>query len=175
MSFDLGDTWELLERTPATLDALLHNSSPAWHRADEGPGTWSPIQVVGHLVHVEEVNWVPRAEHIVQHGTTRPFAPLDRTAHLERFADWRLEDLLDRFAELRRSNLQTVRGWKLDEEQLGRHGLHPELGPVLLRELLATWTVHDLDHLGQITRVMARRYVGNVGPWRVLLPVFNSR
>lgn len=169
MSFSLDETWELLERTPSALDALLRGSSPAWHDSEEGPGTWSPIQVVGHLVHVEEVNWVPRAEHILRCGDDRPFAPLDRFAHLDRFADRTLETLLDRFAELRQTSLQTVREWDLGEEQLDRRGLHPELGPVRLRELLATWAVHDLTHLGQICRVMARRYAAEVGPWGAVL------
>jgi len=166
---DLDETWELLERTPVAFDALLRGISPAWHRAHEGPDTWSPIQVVGHLVHVEEVNWVPRAEHILRHGDDHPFARLDRSAHLKGFADWPLADLLDRFAELRRGNLRTVRGWGLDEEQLDCRGLHPELGPVRLRELLATWAVHDLVHLGQVGRVMAKRYADTVGPWQAYM------
>jgi len=174
MAFSLGGTWELLERTPRALDGLLRGSSPAWYRAGEEPGSWSPIQVVGHLAHVEEVNWVPRAEHLLRHKDAHPFAPLDRAAHLERFADWTLEALLDRFAELRRTNLDTTRGWNLDEEQLEHRGQHPELGSVRLRELLATWAVHDLAHLGQISRVMACRYAEAVGPWQRFISVLEQ-
>lgn len=173
MTFDLPQTLDLLERTPAVLDSLLRGTSPAWHAVDEGPDTWSAFDVVGHLVHGEETDWVPRARIILEHGEARPFEPFDRFAQLTRFAGWSLDDLLDRFAELRHESLETVRGWRLTEEQLALPGRHPELGPVTLRQLLATWAVHDLNHLAQISRVMAKRYAEEVGPWRAYLSILN--
>lgn len=173
MTFDLPQTLDLLERTPAVLDSLLRGTSPAWHAVDEGPDTWSAFDVVGHLVHGEETDWVPRARIILEHGEARPFEPFDRFAQLTRFAGWSLDDLLDRFAELRHESLETVRGWRLTGEQLDLPGRHPELGPVTLRQLLATWAVHDLNHLAQISRVMAKRYAEEVGPWRAYLSILN--
>lgn len=173
MTFTLTDTLEVLERTPAVLDRLLRGSSPAWHRATEGPDTWSPFDVMGHLVHGEETDWVPRAAIILRHGEERPFQPFDRLAQFDRFAAWSLDGLLDRFAELRRASLQTVRGWELTDEQLALRGRHPALGTVTLQQLLATWAVHDLSHIGQIARVMAKRYTDAVGPWRAYLSVLD--
>lgn len=171
MTFVLAETLDLLARTPAALAALLAGTSPAWHDADEGPDTWSPRQVVGHLIHGEETDWVPRARIILEHGQARPFEPFDRFAHLRRFAGWPVDRLLDRFAELRRDNLATVHGWRLDEAKLALPGRHPELGAVTLRELLATWAVHDLGHLAQVARVMAKRYGAEVGVWRAYLGI----
>jgi hypothetical protein len=175
MSFALPDTLDLLGRTPAVVDALLRGTSPAWHGRRDGPDSWSPYDVVGHLIHGEETDWVPRARIILEHGDTRPFEPFDRFAQLQRSAgaglDRLLDRLLDRFAELRRANLEVVRGWRLTEAELRLPGRHPALGAVDLGQLLATWAVHDLDHLAQISRVMARRYAEEVGPWREYLPV----
>lgn len=173
MSFDLGRTLDALERTPAVLEHLLRGTDPSWHAVNEGPETWSAFDVVGHLVHGEETDWVPRARIILEHGEDRPFDPFDRFAQLTRFAGWSLGDLLDRFAELRRQNLETVRGWRLTDEQLALSGRHPELGPATLRELLATWAVHDLNHLAQISRVLAKRSADDVGPWRAYLSILN--
>lgn len=169
--FELSETFKILERTPAVLDALLRDTSPAWHRRDEGPETWSAFEVVGHLIHGEETDWVPRARIILEHGVARPFEPFDRFAQATRFEDWTLDQLLDRFAELRRENLALVRSWRLTEEQLGLPGSHPALGPVTLRQLLATWAVHDLNHFGQICRVLAKRYTDEVGPWKAYLSI----
>lgn len=171
MSFDLSETVALLGRTPAVLDTLLRGTSAAWHASNEGSGTWSALDVVGHLLHGEETDWVPRARIILEHGEDRPFEPFDRFAQHSRFAGWSLDDLLDRFTELRRANLETVRSWSLTEAQLALPGRHPELGRVTLRELLATWAVHDLNHIAQISRVMARVYTGEVGAWRAYLSV----
>lgn len=162
MTYNLAETFDVLERTPAVLDSLLRGTSASWHRVDEGPETWSAFDVVGHLIHCEETDWVPRARIIVEDGEGRAFDPLDRFAQLTRFGDWALDDLLDRFGEVRRSNLETVRGWHLTDEQLSLRGRHPELGSVTLRQLLSTWAVHDLNHIGQITRVMAKRYTEEV-------------
>ena len=136
MNFNLPETFDILERTPAVVGTLLRGTSGSWHASNEGPGTWSAFDVVGHLIHGEETDWVPRARIILEHGEGRPFEPFDRFAQLNRFAGWSLENLLDRFAELRRGNLEIVRNWHLTEAQLALPGRHPELGPVRLRQLL---------------------------------------
>jgi hypothetical protein len=125
-TFDLGETLDLLGRTPGVVAALLRGSRASWHAIDEGPGTWSAFDVVGHLIHGEETDWVPRACIILEQGEARPFEPFDRFAQLTRFAGWSLDRLLDRFTELRRHNLETVRGWRLSDAQLARTGRHPE-------------------------------------------------
>ena len=169
--FDLAETFDILERTPRVLDSLLRGTGPAWHAIGEGPETWSAYDVVGHLIHGEETDWVPRARIILEHADRVPFETFDRFAQQSRFAGWTLATLLDRFAELRRGNLEIVRGWNLAEAQLDLPGRHPELGAVTLRQLLATWAVHDLNHLGQISRVMAKRYQAEVGVWRAYLSI----
>jgi hypothetical protein len=173
MSFDLPETLDLLERTPVVVDALLRGTSASWHAVDEGPDTWSALDVVGHLVHGEETDWIPRARIILEHGDARPFEPFDRFAQLTRFAGWPLPKLLDRFAELRRANLEIVRGWNLTAAQLALPGRHPALGPVTLQQLLATWAVHDLNHIAQISRVLAKRSTQEVGAWRAYLSILN--
>lgn len=170
---DLPQTFDILSRTPAVLDALLRGTSPSWHAIDEGPDTWSAITIVGHLVHGEETDWVERARIILEHGGEKPFESFDRHAQFERFGDWSLDRLLDRFAEARKDNLETVRGWGLTEDRLESPGRHPELGPVTLRQLLATWAVHDLGHIAQVSRVMAKRYADDVGPWRAYLSILD--
>lgn len=171
LSFDLADTLDMLARTPAVLDVLLRGASPSWHAIDEGAETWSALEIVGHLVHGEETDWIPRARMILEAGDGRPFEPFDRFAQAHRFVGWSLGRLLDRFAELRQGNLETVRRWQLTDEQLGLPGRHPELGRVSLRQLLAAWAVHDLNHMAQIARVMAKRYHRDVGPWQAYLSI----
>jgi len=174
MGFDLAEALDFLERTPAVLDRLLRGTSPEWNTARvEGPETFAAWDVVGHLVHGEETDWIPRARIVLEQGESRPFDRYDRFAQATRFAGWSLDALLDRFAELRRENLATVRAWRLTEEMLDRRGRHPELGAVDLRQLLATWVAHDLNHLAQISRVLAKRHTEDVGPWRVYLSVLN--
>lgn len=173
MSFDLSETLDILRRTPAVLDSLLRGTGASWHAQNEGPDTWSAFDVVGHLIHAEETDWIPRARFILEHGESRPFEPFDRFAMLNRFGDWSLDRLLDRFAEARQGSLQTVEGWNLTEAHLERVGRHPELGAVTLRQLLATWTVHDLGHMAQITRVMAKSYSEHVGVWRAYLSILH--
>ena len=171
LSFDLHETLDMLGRTPAVLETLLRGTSASWHAVAEGPETWSAIEVVGHLIHGEETDWVPRARIILEHGGERSFDRFDRFAQLTRFAGWSLDRLLDCFADLRRQNLETVRGWELTEAQLDLPGRHPDLGAVTLRQLLATWAVHDLNHIAQISRVMAKRYTEDVGVWVAYLSV----
>lgn len=171
MSFDLAESYELLSRTPRVLDNLLRGTSAEWHARNEGAETWSAADVIGHFIHGEETDWIPRARIILEDGGARAFEPFDRFAQETRFAGWPIEMLLDRFAELRAANLETARGWKLTEEQLDLRGTHPDFGAVTLRELIATWVAHDLNHLGQISRVLAKRHLDDVGPWRAYLSI----
>ncbi len=171
MEFDLDEGLAVLTRTPATLRALLTGLPSPWTSANEGPDTWSPQDVVGHLIHGEETDWIPRAKIILTNGESQAFEPFDRFAQGRRFAGWSLERLLDRFGELRAAGLTTVRDWHLTPEQLALRGTHPELGRVTLSQLLASWVVHDLGHIAQISRVMAKQYSAAVGPWKAYLPV----
>jgi len=162
---------DVLRRTPGTLRELLGGLDEAWTRATEGPETFSPFDVVGHLIDGEETDWVPRARIILARGADPVFEPYDRFRHRERNARRSLESLLDEFARLRAANLEVVRSWRLTEAHLDLPGRHPSLGPVTLRQLLATWMVHDLGHLAQVARVMAKQYRDELGPWVSYLPV----
>lgn len=173
-AFHLDEQLAALERTPAVVAALLRGTSPDWHEINEGPGSWTAREVVGHLVHAEETNWTLRARTILEGGDSGRFEPFDRFAHLNRFSGWPLDDLLDRFASRRDESIRAVRGWKLDVETLSRRGTHLDLGAVTLRQLLATWVVHDFTHLAQIARVMARRNAVEVGPWREYLSILRT-
>ena len=161
----LDECVAVLTRTPAALDAQLRGLPDAWTAATEGPGTWSPYVVVGHLIHGERADWMPRLSIILEHGTARPFDPFDREAQFRESAGKSLETLLDEFATLRSENLERLRALRLAPAQLDLQGMHPDLGPVTVRQLLATWTAHDLGHLLQVSRTMARRYRDEVGPW----------
>jgi hypothetical protein len=171
MEFAHDDAIALLRRTPAVLDAWLRGLPETWVRATEGPGTWSPFEVVGHLIHGEHTDWIPRARMILEHGEGRTFVPFDRFAQATLMRDRTLDSLLDEFATTRAANLATLEGLRLTPADLTRTGRHPELGTVTLAQLLATWVAHDLDHLAQVARVMARRYVVDVGPWTAYLSV----
>lgn len=171
MNFNLSETFQLLERTPGVLNELVRGPSPFWSTVNEGPGTWNVVDVVGHLIHGEETDWIPRAETILSYGIEKPFVPFDRFAQIGRFNDWTLDNLLDRFEVLRGESLATARGWDLNKEQLLKEGIHPEFGRVSLKQLLSTWAVHDLTHLSQITRVMANHYSEDVGPWKAYLSI----
>jgi len=174
MTFDLSAALPLLRRTPAVLDALLSGLPEEWTSATEGPGTWSAFDVVGHLIHGERTDWIPRARRILESGEARPFEPFDRFAQLETSRGQTLGELLVTFRALRARNLATLESWALTEEDLARTGTHPELGPVTLGQLLATWTAHDLGHIAQIVRTMAARYRTDVGPWRAYLRILGS-
>ena len=171
MEHDLRQTEAILARTPAALDALLRDLPEAWTRGTEGEGTWSPFDVVGHLIHAERTDWMPRAAMIRQHGETRDFEPFDRWGHVAECRGKSLSEVLDEFARVRHANLSEVRAWKLQEADLQRRGRHPALGSVTLAQLLATWAVHDLTHLHQISRAMACQYREAVGPWSRYLGV----
>jgi DinB superfamily len=173
MEFSLEIGTEVLRQTPDVLRAMLSGLSVDWTAGDEGPDTWSPYQVVGHLTVVEQNDWIDRTQMILKYGTERIFDPVDREAGFTRFRGWSLTDLLDRFATVRSSNLQTLKEL-IEVEDLSRRGLHPSFGEVTISQLLATWVVHDLNHLGQIVKTMARQYSLAVGPWRELLPIIDA-
>jgi len=163
---------EVLERTPGVLRALLTGLSPEWTTATEGPDTWSPYDVVGHLIHGERTDWITRAEIIRAGGGT--FMTFDRFAQFHESQGKTLAQLLDEFEAVRRENLATVRGWKLTDADLDKTGTHPKFGTVTLRQLLSTWAAHDLDHLMQISRVMGKQLATDVGPWSEYLRIVRS-
>jgi hypothetical protein len=172
--FVMDDAVAILARTPATLDALLRGLPAAWTVANEGSQTWSPFDVVGHLIHGERTDWIPRARIIRDHGEARAFDKFDRFAQFGDSDGRTLGSLLDEFATLRRDSLRALESMALTEADLDRRGRHPELGVVTLRQLLATWVAHDLDHVVQISRVLARQYSDEVGPWRAYLRIISG-
>lgn len=173
MSFDLANSLSLLERTPAAFRALLDGLAPAWLAADEGLDTFTPIDNLGHLIHGERADWIPRARIILARGADRRFESFDRRAHVAEIAGKSVGELLDEFARLRAENLGILRGWQLTEHELALTGEHPSFGVVTLRQLLATWVAHDLGHLAQTARVMAKQHRESVGPWRQYLPILD--
>lgn len=171
MEFDIARSIEILERTPKVLEALLGGISASWLRNNEGENTWSPYEVVGHLIHGECTDWIPRTRIILSEASDKTFEPFDRFAQQAADDERSVDALIAEFAQLRQDNLEELRGFALDEAALGRKGIHPELGAVDLRQLLSTWVVHDLGHLAQISRVMAKQYEGEVGPWSQYLGI----
>ncbi|MGA8428561.1 MAG: DinB family protein [Candidatus Sulfotelmatobacter sp.] len=169
--FNLGEVIAVLARTPPTLNALLRGMPDIWVRRNEGNDSWSAFDIVGHLIVGERTDWMPRARVILEHGEAQPFTPFDRFAQLKEGRGKSLEQLLDDFSSLRKSNLAALGALNLQKEDLARRGTHPALGVVTLSELLATWAVHDLTHLHQLSRVMANQYREAVGPWNAYLGV----
>jgi len=167
----LDECTAVLQRTPAALDVLLRGLPDDWAQATEGAGTWSPYVVVGHLIHAEKTDWIPRLRRILEHGTSRPFDPFDREAQFRDSVGKSLSHLLDEFTECRRESLARLGELNMQPAQLELKGMHPVLGEVTARQLLATWTAHDLAHLLQISRVMAKRYRQEVGPFAQFLSV----
>ncbi len=165
MEFNLAKSIQILERTPAVLETLLEGISGDWIMNNEGEETWSPYDIVGHLIHGEHTDWIPRAEIILKEGGDKKFTPFDRFAQFQESEGKNLQQLLKEFREIRSRNLEKLKRFHLTEENLDKKGIHPELGDVTLRQLLSTWTVHDLTHLSQITRVMAKQYKTAIGPW----------
>jgi uncharacterized damage-inducible protein DinB len=174
MDFELDQIKEILQRTPATLNSLLGELSEEWVLKNEGPNTWSPFDIVGHLIHGEETDWIPRARIILEQGEERAFEPFDRFAMFEKSKGKSLSELLKEFEELRASNLAELESMNLTSQLLAKNGKHPELGVVTLSQLLATWAVHDLNHIGQIVRVMAKQYGEAVGPWKAYLSILQK-
>ena len=173
-SFVMDEAVAILARTPATLDALLRGLPEDWIVAHEGGDTWSPFDVIGHLIHGERTDWVPRARIILEHGEARAFDTFDRFAQFAVSGGRTLASLLDELAALRRENLRELATLRLTAADLDRRGRHPELGVVTLRQHLATWVAHDLDHVVQISRVLARQYSDEVGPWRAYLRIISG-
>lgn len=173
MDFDVENGAAVLERTPRVLRLMLSGLSSAWVDGNEGAETWSPYDNVGHLVHGEKTDWIQRAEIILAQGENRKFKPFDRTAQFRESAGKSLEELLQEFERVRTENVATLRGWRLTDEHLSLQGEHPAFGLVTLRQLLSTWVAHDLGHIQQISRVMAKQYRDAVGPWRAYLPVMD--
>ncbi len=173
MEFDLQHGVSVLERTPGVLRELLLGLPSEWIDATEGPETWSPYVIVGHLIHGERADWIPRAQIIRAQGVGRTFDPYDRFAQFYESDGKSLENLLDEFAALRAQNTATLTNWQLTDAELSLQGTHPAFGSVSLRQLLATWVAHDLGHIAQTTRVMAKQYRDAVGPWRAYLPVMD--
>ena len=171
--FDLRRAIEVLERTPLVMRNMLSGLSASWIDATEGPETWSPFVIVGHLIHGERTDWIPRAEIILAQSDNRRFEPFDRFAQLRESDGKSIDELLDEFAQLRTQSLGRLREWKLVDAHLKLEGVHPEFGPVTLRQLLSTWVAHDLGHIAQTARVMAKQYRDEVGPWRAYLPVLD--
>jgi len=175
VKFSLDDAIPILRSTPAVLRTWLSELPDSWTSATEGPDTWSPYDIVGHLIHGERTDWIPRTEILLSHGEARPFTPFDRFAQFEASRGKTLHDLLESFADLRGENLTRLKSLELTAADLERRGRHPELGAVTLGELLATWVAHDLSHIAQIARVMGRQYTGAVGPWRAYLPMLGAQ
>ena len=174
MDFDLQLSVDVLARTPATLQALLGGLAEPWVRGVEGPETFSPFDVVGHLIDGEETDWMPRARIILARGEDPRFEPYDRFRHRKRNVSRSLASLLAELARLRAANVELLRSWQLTEADLDLPGSHPSLGRVTLRQLLASWVVHDLEHVAQVARVMAKQYRTEVGPWVPFLPVLTD-
>jgi len=174
MDFNLKESMDVLERTPRTLESLLDGLSEPWIRRTEGPKTFSAFDVVGHLIDGEETDWIPRARIILSRSPDPRFEPYDRFRHWTRNVDRSLPSLLSEFGKLRSANLALMDSWHLAEEQLELTGIHPTFGRVTLRELLAAWVVHDLGHIAQVARVMAKQYREAVGPWVPFMPVLTD-
>jgi hypothetical protein len=173
MDFSLDETLALLSRTPASLNALLRDLPDSWTRQNEGGDSWSAYDIVGHLIHGERTDWLPRTKIILQSGESRPFDRFDRLAQSRESVGKSLPQLLDEFARLRSDNLAELRALNLSPSDLARRGSHPVLGVVTLSNLLATWAAHDLTHLHQMSRVMAYQYRDAVGPWTKFLGVLH--
>ena len=172
MDYDIDGAHDVLRRTPDVLRAMLIGLPDEWLHGRETEDAWSPYQVCGHLLHVEECDWIDRTRVILQHGTTRVFEPVDREAGFATYGGWSIEAILDRFAETRQHNLDELH-MLVKPSDLDQRGLHPDFGEVTLRQLLATWVVHDLNHLHQIVKTMAKQYGTAVGPWRAFLPILD--
>ena len=174
MTFNLDKSTEILARTPLVLESLLTGLSREWLMENEGENTWSPYDIVGHLIHGEKTDWIPRARVILSDEEDKTFVPFDRFAQLEEDSNKPITELLQDFRRLRMENIEVLKSFDLDEEKLAKKGMHPELGEATLKELLSTWTVHDLGHIAQISRVMAKQYKDEVGPWGAWLGILKK-
>ena len=174
MPLDLKETQVLLRRTPGVLDALLRGLPDAWVHENEGPDTWSSFEVVAHLIEAEETNWIPRARHLIAQGESATFPPFDRFGFVEKSKGKNMAEMLEGFKEARARSLRDLERLRLTAADLERRGRHPDFGAVTLSELLATWAIHDLNHIGQIVAVLARQHAEAVGPWRAFLGILEK-
>lgn len=174
MTFDIQKSLEILSKTPLVLESLLVGLSNEWLRSNEGENTWSPYDVLGHLIHGEKTDWVVRAKIMLSNVDDKTFKPFDRFAQISENQECTIDELLSEFKNLRASNLEIIKTLQISDSHLDLKGIHPELGQVTLKELLATWVVHDLGHLSQITRVMAKQYESEVGPWKAYLGILQK-
>lgn len=172
--FAVDEAMAILRRTPMTLDVMLRGLPDEWITANEGDDTWSPFDIVGHLIHGDRADWIPRARIILEHGEARAFDPFDRLAQFAESQGRAFANLLDEFAAVRENSLRELAALGVTNADLDRRGRHPALGAVTLRQLLATWVAHDLDHIMQISRVLARQYSDEVGPWRIYLRIIRD-
>lgn len=172
-AFTLDEALPILTRTPATLDTLLRGLPEGWTKAHEGGETWSAFDVIGHLIHCERTDWIPRTRIILEHGESRTFDPFDRFAQFEESKGKTLDGMLDEFAVMRAESLSTLAAMNLTGADLDRRGRHPAFGEVTLGQLLACWTTHDLGHIAQIVRAMAKQYTDAVGPWEQYLSILH--
>jgi len=173
MNFDLNQAISVLEKTPSVLKQLLGSLSQKWTHKNEGRDTWSPYDVLGHLVHGEQTDWIPRLEIILGDTENKTFEPYDRFAQFNNSKGKSMGDLLDKFDLLRKENIRTLKTKYLMTTDLAKEGIHPELGPVTLRQMLSAWVVHDLGHIAQVSRVMAKQYKDEIGPWTQYLTIVN--
>jgi hypothetical protein len=173
MRFDLHKSIEVLERTPLVVESMLKGLSEEWTTKNEGPDTWSPYDIVGHLVHGEKTDWMTRLEIILSDNTNKKFTPFDRFAQYRESKGKSLQMLMDEFKTLRKKNILKLRLKKIDSTDLLKKGIHPDFGKVTLKQLISTWVVHDLNHIAQIARVMSKQYKAEVGPWVEYLPILN--
>lgn len=173
MKFDLHKSVEILERTPIVIEDMLTDISDEWVINNEGPDTWSAYDIVGHLIHGEKTDWIPRIEIILSGKADKRFIPFDRFAQFTESKGKSLETLTAEFKTLRKNNIIKLRLKKIDPADLFKTGIHPEFGEVTLQQLLSTWVVHDLSHIAQIARVMSKQYKAEVGPWIEYLPILN--
>lgn len=174
MKFTIIGSIEVLERTPTVVRGLLEGLNVEWTASSGKQESWAPFDIVGHLIHGEKTDWIPRAEIILTQGPERTFVPFDRFAQFADPNGSSLSELLDELSLLRSENLERLKGWNLTKEQLSLRGMHPELGEVTLEQLIATWVVHDLNHVAQLARVLAAKYKENVGPWKAYLSILET-
>lgn len=174
MNFNLNASIEILERTPLVLNSLLNGISNDWIQNNEGENTWSPFDIMGHLIHGEKTDWMARLEIILSDASSKTFAPFDRFAQFEESKGKTISQLLKEFEDLRKQNLSILKSKNITPKDLQLTGIHPTFGTVTLEHLLATWVAHDLGHIAQICRVMAKQYKNEVGPWREYLPIMDK-
>ncbi len=173
MNFDLNKSIELLDRTPDLFLALFNNIKHNWDRIDEGPKTWSGYNILGHLIHGEKTDWIPRAIIILGNETNKTFEPYDRFAQDKLYSSQSTDMLLNEFRTLRTQNVEKLKSWDLSKNDLEKTGVHPDLGIVTLKQLLSTWTIHDMAHVNQVSRVMVKYYADDVGPWKKYIKLLN--